>query len=136
MNAQDAATEATYFIPSQQIADAANVQTALGRAVFYDTIIQHGGGNDPDSIGALVDRTAKSFGATPTAETESSWLHAFLEMRRQDLLNPANTASQKVWAQSVDRVNFLESLLSQGNLDLHGPIEMDPKHPSSDSHIP
>jgi chitosanase len=40
-----------------QAADKANVKTVLGKCAFYDCIIQHGGGDDPDSLNAIIKRT-------------------------------------------------------------------------------
>ncbi len=46
-----------YERPAMQAADKANVKTVLGKCAFYDCIIQHGGGDDPDSLNAIIKRT-------------------------------------------------------------------------------
>ncbi len=132
--AQDLENETMYFEPSQKIADRLHLQTALGRAICFDTIIQHGDGRDPDGIHAIIERTEKSFGVVNGNEPD--WLMAFLEMRRQDLLHPSDPTTQEVWAESVDRVDFLESQLKKQNFNLDGPIEMSPDQPSADTLIP
>lgn len=121
--AQDAINDELYFEPAMDMAKSLGVATALGQAILYDTIIQHGGGTDADGLSALVARTKNRVGGTPkTGIAESQWLSAFLDVRAQDLLHPANTATQEVWAVSVSRVRVFEKLLRDNNLALRGPI--------------
>jgi chitosanase len=73
--------------------------------VLYDSIIQHGDGDDPDGLPALLKRTEKAVGGTPKRGIdEKKWLESFLKIRRQDLENPHAKDTQKVWRESVDRV--------------------------------
>jgi chitosanase len=117
---QDEVVERTYFLPAMAQADRVGLKTALGRAIFYDTIIQHGNGTDPDGLPALIARTnAKAPGAD-----EPKWLAAFLAERRADLAFAHDPATRPVWQVSVGRVDALASILRAGNLDLHGPIRL------------
>ena len=59
---QMAEVTTTYYQPSQQMADALGL---LSRAFLYDTIIQHGGGDDGDSLAAIVNRTNTELGGSP-----------------------------------------------------------------------
>lgn len=121
--AQDAINDELYFEPAMDMAKSLGITTALGQAILYDTIIQHGGGSDADSLSALVARTKHRAGGTPkTGIAESPWLSAFLDVRAQDLLHPANATTQEVWAVSVGRVRVFEKLLRENNLALRGPI--------------
>lgn len=120
---QDAVVDELYYRPAMDVAATNGIMSALGRAILYDTIIQHGGGDDADSLSALVSRTTDQLGGMPkTGVPEIIWLSAFLDMRRQSLLQPSNRATQEVWAVSVGRVDVLRELLVQKNLRLEGPI--------------
>jgi chitosanase len=120
---QDAAVDKTYFKPAEKRADALGLTTPLARAQLYDAIIQHGEGTDPDGLPALIQRATAQAGGTPkTGVSEARWLAAVLAVRREDLLRPADQATQKEWSESVDRVGVFEDLLSDGNLQLTGPI--------------
>lgn len=123
--AQDAINDELYFEPAMNTAASLGVRTALGQAILYDTIIQHGGGTDADSLSVLVTRATNRVNGTPkTGVDESRWLSAFLAVRAQDLLHPTNRTTQEVWAASVGRVYVLEQLLTDRNLELHGPIKI------------
>lgn len=123
---QDAVIDELYYRPAMAAADALGMTSALGRAILYDTIIQHGGGEDADSLSALIARTTQSLKGSPkTGVSETRWLTTFLAVRREDLLRPANRTTQEVWAVSVGRVDVLKKLLSDGNLDLNGPIQIE-----------
>ncbi len=85
-------------------------------ASFYDTCIQHGDGDDPDSFGAIL-----ADWNSDASETDN--LGAFLSRRREVLLNPDDAGTQEEWAQSVSRVDALRALLG-ANADLDYPIEI------------
>ena len=98
---------------------------ALGLAVLYDTVIQHGDGDNPDGLPAILTRTAAQVGGTPaTGVDEHVWLDAFLHVRRATLEHAHNPATRKAWAESVARVDVLLQIASTGNYDLHGPIDI------------
>jgi chitosanase len=77
---------------------------AISYAVFYDTCIQHGDGDDPDSFGAIL----KDWDASNSEEDN---VEIFLETRREKLLNPDDEDTQEEWAESVSRVDALLALL-------------------------
>ncbi len=123
--AQDAEVDRLYFAPSQRRADALGLITPLARGQLYDAIIQHGDGDDPDGLPALIARATSKAGGTPkTGVNEAVWLKAFLEVRRADLTHAHDPATRKEWAASVDRVGVYEDLLRVGNLALKGPFHV------------
>ncbi|MDD2785732.1 MAG: chitosanase [Patescibacteria group bacterium] len=120
---QDAITDELYYVPAMQTSDDLGLQYALSRAVIYDTIIQHGGGDGPDSLSAIVVRTNQAAGGNPKSGIdEKSWLNNFLATRREDLINPSDSSTKDVWATSAGRVDVLQSIAGAGNYDLNGPI--------------
>lgn len=120
---QDAAVDRMYFAPSQQHADALGLKTALARGQLYDATIQHGDGDDPDGLPALIAAANKKAGGTPKSGVdEKKWLAAFLDVRKADLAHAHDPATRKEWAESVDRVGVYQDLLAVGNLNLAGPI--------------
>jgi chitosanase len=121
--AQDTVVDTLYYQPSAQHANQLGVQTALARAVLYDTIIQHGDGDDLDGLPALLDRTRISAGGTPkTGVDEKIWLKEFIKIRRADLAHAYDPETRDVWAESVGRCDVFSAIATAGNYDLHGPI--------------
>lgn len=120
---QDSVVDEWYYLPAMKWADQTGIQTALGKAIFYDTIIQHGEGEDPDGLPALIATTKKKMGGTPkTGIDEKKWIAAFLDVRRADLAHAHNPDTREEWAESVGRVDSLKQLVKAGNFDLHGPF--------------
>ncbi|MFH7027560.1 MAG: chitosanase [Heteroscytonema crispum UTEX LB 1556] len=133
--AQDEVVDKLYYQPSAKRANDAGLKLALSRAALYDTIIQHGEGDDPDGLPALLKRTQKEAGGTPkTGVDEKQWLQAFLKVRRADLAHAYNEDTREEWAQSVDRCDALSAIAKSGNYDLNGPIHV--KTPNHDATIP
>lgn len=111
-----------YFNPAMDAAEALGVTLPVGQLIFYDTILQHGGGDDPDSFGAISKRAQKAAGSPRDGE-ETEFLHSFLKVRRQVLTNPANSETADVWRQSVGRVDALAGLLAR-NPGLEPPVSV------------
>jgi len=120
--AQDAVTDDLYFLPAVAIWRAQSLTTPLALAELYDAITQHGEGDDPDGLPAMIDRTAD-------AADERTWLTNFLAVRRATLEHASDPETRDEWAQSVDRVDAVSTLLAAGKLSLDGPIVIDtPDH--------
>lgn len=120
---QDDLQDELYFRPSSRFSDSLGLKTALARTAVYDTLLMHGGGDDPDGLPALLELARNEAGGTPaTGVDEAAWLSAFLRVRREDLAHARNPETRRVWAKSVGRVDALRTLADQGNWDLHGPI--------------
>lgn len=133
--AQDAEVEATYFGPSQRLADGLALRTPLARAQLYDAIIQHGDGDDPDGLPALIARANTAAGGSPaTGVDEQAWLRRFLAERRRTLAHAHDPATRREWAQSVDRVGVFEDLVAAGAWALDRPLEI--KHGDFAAAIP
>lgn len=91
----------------------------LTLAAFYDTVVQHGAGDDLDSFGAILKSWSKS-------KTEKENLKNFLKVRKNILKHAHNQSTRKTWADSVSRVDVLEALLIT-NIDLHYPLQIKSK---------
>ena len=123
---QDNVMNQLYYAPSVAYSNELGLKTPLARAVLYDTVVMHGDGDDPDGTAALPARTQEAVGGTPASGVdEATWLSAFLQTRKADLLNPFDSATQQVWAEAAGRVDVFEALAASGNYDLRSPIVVD-----------
>lgn len=109
--AQDALVEAMYKSPARAYQRQLGFSSALSYLVIYDTLIQHGDGDDPDSFQGVLKRMGK-------ARDEKQFLKKFLEAREQILLNASDDSTRAEWRESVDRVYALRRILEEGNLSL------------------
>ncbi|GJF03041.1 chitosanase [Pseudonocardia sp. D17] len=125
--AQDAVVDETYYRPAVDLARQLGLTSSLARLVLYDTAIQHGVDEGPDSLAAVADRATREAGGEPAdAAGETIWLEAFFSARRATLEQPSNPDTREVWAGSVGRVDALHELLHEGNLNLDLPLEINP----------
>lgn len=120
---QDQVSDQLYFDPAVRRAAQMGVTSALGQLVVWDTIVQHGEGDDPDGLPAIQNEVVARFGTV--AGNEAAWLTDFLEVRRAHLLNAADPDTRDAWRDSVSRVDALESLVRAGDLDLRPPLAWD-----------
>ncbi|XP_054163235.1 chitosanase-like [Oppia nitens] len=127
---QDDISDETYYRPAIKHAQTAGVKSQLGMCAFYDCIIQHGDGDDQDSINAIIKKTHGGH----VSGDEKSWLKDFLKNRRADLMDPHDKDTRDEWRQSVDRVDAMVKLLDAGNMDFKGPMHI--KTPNHDATIP
>ncbi|MEV6607602.1 chitosanase [Kutzneria sp. NPDC051319] len=116
--AQDDQVEQNYFTPAMAAADRLGLTTPLARAELYDAAIQHGHGADPDGLPALIDRATARAGKAD----EAAWLTAFLDVRADDLRNPANADTKEEWSKSTDRVECFRRIAATGDYTLAGPL--------------
>jgi chitosanase len=118
---QDWTLNEVYYEPAMGLASALNVQLPLTKAVLYDTIIQHGDREDPDSI-RYINNMA---GPPPeSVEEEKQWLARFLSVRRQVLLNPTDESLKSWWPATADTVEGYFQLLNEGNFLFLGPFRI------------
>lgn len=123
--AQNQINDTLYFGPARAYAEEIGLHSALALAVLYDAIIQHGDGDDPDSLRAMIGATETVFGDQVVDDIdEAAWLRAFLDVRRDVLLHASDAETRAVWAASSGRVEAWGALLIAGNLDLVGPIRL------------
>jgi chitosanase len=118
--AQDEVYKTLYLNPALKRADNAGVTTAIGQTIVLDTIIQHGEGDDPDGLPNIVKETIDTAGTAKDQET--AWLMTFLDVRKHHLENAADPETRDEWADSVDRVEALRSILKD-NPSLTPPIK-------------
>ncbi|HEY3242580.1 MAG TPA: chitosanase [Phycisphaerae bacterium] len=127
---QDAVVDELYYQPTVAHWRQLGLTTALSLAALYDADIQHGDGDDPDGLSAMLERTRARVGGTPASGiAESTWLAGFLDVRRATLAFAFNPETRAAWAMAVDRPDVYRALLDDGNFDLSGPIVIDtPNH--------
>lgn len=123
--AQDTVNDRLYYQPAMNRSDTIGLKTALAKAVIYDTIIQHGEGDDLDSLNSLIKRANKKAGGSPKdGVDEKKWLNKFLDVRYDDLMNPSDPDTRDEWRESVARVDVLRSVAKANNYNLNGPINV------------
>ena len=113
---QDEERDRVYFNPAVQQAKADGLGT-LGQFIYYDAMMTHGPGDDPQSFGGL--RTAAMARAKTPAQggSEVRYLNTFLDVRR------AVMAANPTWAQALDRIDTEQRVfLNEGNLQLLPPL--------------
>jgi chitosanase len=120
---QDAVVDQEYYRPAVAHWRKLGLHTALSLTILYDTVIQHGDDADPDGLPAILARTRKRIAGAPTdTEAEKAWLLVFLKVRRETLANAHEPSTRKAWAETVRRCDVLHRLVTDGNVDLKGPI--------------
>ena len=120
---QDQITDKLYYRPSVKYSTELSLKTALAQGFLYDTIIQHGDGDDPDGLPALLKRTNAKAGGTPgDGISEEKWLTAFIKVRRACLADAYNPATRAEWAESVERCDVFARIAASGNYQLQTPF--------------
>lgn len=123
--AQDEEVDITYYQPAMKYCDANGLKSPLAKAIIYDTIIQHGDGDDPDSLSSIIKKTNELAGGTPKSGiSETVWLKDFLKVRKDILKHATDKSTREVWAESTGRCDVLGTILDAGNVTLQGPIKV------------
>lgn len=123
--AQDAVVDEQVFDPALKHWREEGCRSPAGLLILYDTVMEHGDGNDADSARAILEKAKEMAGGNPASGVkESEFLHTVLSVRRSDLIHPADAESMSVWAASVSRCDALEQLLDSHNMDLATPLEL------------
>jgi chitosanase len=131
--AQDAVVDSLYYRPALRRARTIGLTLPLAVAALYDTIIQHGEGDDLDGLPALIARTTRMAGGTPASGVDARrWLRTFLQARRATLLHAHDPATRAGWRASVDRVAVFAALEQEGALDLNAPLRVRSAHHTAD----
>lgn len=124
---QDEVVDEEYYWPAVEHAEKLKLTFPLSLLNLYDACIQHGNGDDPDGLPAIIDRATALVGGTcASGIDESDWLQAFMDIRRSVLLNPSNTETRAAWADSVGRIDSLIDIFARGNVMLIPPILINP----------
>jgi chitosanase len=116
---QDQLGDELYFDPAMMMAADLGIETPLGQAIIWDTMIQHGAGGN-NGTRAIINETQKDAGAI--RQNESAWLDAFLDARLRHLLRMYRATTESADVSSESRVDALRSLLQGGNLALEPPL--------------
>jgi chitosanase len=117
--AQDATVDELYYRPAMIRAAASGLRLPLALAAIYDTAIQHGEGNDPDGLPAMLTEATAAVGPPGNSvDAQTAWLRAFLKIRRAHLSHAHDPATRVAWAESVGRVDTLVDLLDRGIVNL------------------
>ncbi|WP_008310493.1 C39 family peptidase [Leptolyngbya sp. PCC 6406] len=109
---QDNFFDRAYWTPAVNAARNIGIQTALGKAVVYDSFI-HG------SWGAMRDRTNQSHG-TVSQIGEKAWVQAYIKTRRHWLGNHSNPLLRN----TVYRMDAFNQLIQVSNWDLVLPFSV------------
>lgn len=119
LTAQDNVNDRLYRQPSRQLAAQLSAVLPLTKLAIYEAGIQHGYGNNYDSINKIIERASVNAGGSPrNGVDEKKWLQAVLAERRKDLLAPANKETAAGWAASVSRADAIQKLFDGGNFNL------------------
>lgn len=130
--AQDEIVDRMYFQRAQRYAREAGATRPLTLLLLYDAVIQHGfGSDDPDGLPAMLRKTCRAVGGTPsTGVDEAQWAQEFLRIRRKVLSRAHSFATRRVWAESVPRVDALQQLVDANEWELHSPVTLQPWGPT------
>ena len=89
---------------------------ALGQFIYYDAIVMHGPGEDPDSFGGIRSAAMKSAKTPAQSGDETAYLNAFLDARKAAMQMEEGHAD-------TTRVDTMQrAFLRAGNLDLNPPL--------------
>jgi chitosanase len=109
IEACEAKADDLYWLPAVSAVEQDGFENLpVAYAIYYDTILQHGGGDDPDSFGSIRDRAKGD-------------LQVFLKIRRKVLEHATDPDTRAVWRESVERVDELQKLLDH-RCYLAGPL--------------
>ncbi|HWK38835.1 MAG TPA: chitosanase [Hyphomicrobium sp.] len=123
----DEQADVLFFRPSLQRAADLGLHSAVGKSIIYDTLLQHGDADDPDSLSSIIKRTPLPRRAGDDQDgddqSEFAFLRAFLAERLSVLKNASSPETRIAWRASTPRVDALLTLL-QVNPDLTPPIRV------------
>lgn len=104
-----------YFNPAVKRAKADGLRT-LGQFAYYDAMVMHGPGSDPDSFGGIRAAALRHARSPAQDGDEVTYLNAFLDAREAAMLREEAHSD-------TTRVNTEQRLfLKAANLDLDPPL--------------
>jgi chitosanase len=114
--AQDHERDRVYFTPAVQQAQADGLHE-LGQFIYYDAIVMHGPGDQPNSFGGIRQAALAKAKSPAQGGDETTYLHAFLDARRAAMLAEQGH-------QDTSRLDTMQlKFLNEGNLHLTPPLE-------------
>ena len=117
---QDEVVDSYYLDPARDRAESLHITSYLGILCLYDAAIQHGEGNDPDSLDSMIKKLRNDY------SNEEELLRDFLKIRHYVLLHPHDSRTKAEWKKSVGRVRALKKLVQDENFSLKGPFRIKP----------
>ncbi|KIF77769.1 chitosanase [Streptomyces sp. 150FB] len=114
---QDSTRDRLYFDPAVKLAKADGLGT-LGQFVYYDAMVLHGPGLDPDGFYGIRDAATKKARTAAEGGDEEAYLNAFLDAGRAVMKTKLNNAQR-----DSSRVDTAQRVfLRDGNLALDLPL--------------
>ncbi|MCZ9345211.1 chitosanase, partial [Streptomyces sp. TRM76130] len=113
--AQEEERDRVYFEPAVRLAKLDGLST-LGQFVYYDAIIYHGPDTDENGFYGLRERAMRQAQTPAAGGSESAFLDAFLDVRREALRHSRDGDTSRV---DTAQRRFLEA----GNTELATPLE-------------
>ena len=122
---QNAVVDEEYYLPARRHWRRLRLRTPLSLAAIYDADIQHGDGDDPDGVPAMLRRAARRAHGTPRSGVrESRFLRSFLTVRRATLAHAHDPSTREAWAESVGRVDAWRYLVRTRQWRLASPVRV------------
>ncbi|WP_073952498.1 chitosanase [Streptomyces kebangsaanensis] len=113
--AQEAERDRSYFRPAVRLAKLDGLST-LGQFIYYDAMVFHGPGIDPDSFYGLRERVLKQAGTPAMGGSETAYLDVFLKLHRKAIKDKRPDVG-------TDRIDAAQrQFLNDGNMDLDTPL--------------
>jgi len=109
---QDRFFDAHYFDPACRLAIDRGLQTPLGQAVVYDSVV-HG------SFPLIASRVASKVGTSAGEVTEQQWVQAYVDKRREWLSQQKDPLPRTVY-----RMDSFKTLITGGKWDLPLPLDV------------
>lgn len=100
-----------YWNPAMNLAERIGLVMPVSLGQMYDSAIQHGMGDDHDSLGSMVQRVTVR--APFQGGSEEMWLRNFLDVRRRTLSHAADPDTREAWAESVTRIDTYSGILNR-----------------------
>jgi chitosanase len=122
---QDGVVDREYYRPAVRHWRKLGLRRPLSLGAIYDAAIQHGDGEDPDGVRAMLKRATKRAGGTPrTGVPERRFLLAFIRDRRATLAHAHDPGTRAAWAETVERADVWRQLVRTGQWRLAAPIRV------------
>jgi len=123
---QDAVSDELYYLPALEAAGRLGLQKDFSRIALYEASIQHGLGDDPDGLPAMIERASKAAKAPADGGDEKIWLGEFLKIRKATLAYASDPGTREEWAESIGRADAMLAIHAAGNLDFSGTVTINP----------
>jgi len=123
---QDGVVDEQYYNPAVKHWRKLGLRQPLSLAAIYDAEIQHGDGEDPDGVPAMLKRATKRAHGTPkrSGVSEKRFLLAFIHVRRATLAHAHDPSTRAAWAEVVERADVWRQLVHTGQWRLSAPIRV------------